>query len=349
LGDYKNSHLWLVYASAIGNGSAWSQYSVSSAKVTLLPVPQDELLQNRSPCFDLASFGLIDEWNKAGLCDASSTIPLQGEVVYDIALVSNNSRPANLGKMWWILPTGYTPTEAVEYFGAVFKYNSGVRLLPGNHLFGIIQITERRLIEKSFFEMMGFSPTYTVFPLLSLKWMNSVPLDNSSIARATFSIDKLITKTMLGDTPHGRVIQDERTKTFLGTLPSIAALLALFQSLQVFCFGKPLFWGLFGSNLLDPFGLFGAYALRKRRDQVLRRYGGNDNAGGLAIFLDEFGVLNMGPLAKVDDGSDENSEQAESDQHPLVQRVTVLEGVELAVRHQGNPRSHSYGAISTNP
>lgn len=85
-------------------------------------------------------------------------MPLQGEVIYDIALVSNNSRPAKLGRMWWTLPTGYTSTEAVEYFGAVFKYDSGVQLLPGYHLFGVIQITERRSIGKSFSEMIGLNP-----------------------------------------------------------------------------------------------------------------------------------------------------------------------------------------------
>lgn len=80
-----------------------------------------------------------------------------------------------------------------------------------------------------------------------VEWTNSVPLYNSSIARATLSIELPIAKTMLGDIPRGRIIQDVRTKTFLGTLPAIGALLAVFQSFQVFFFGRPLFWGLFGT------------------------------------------------------------------------------------------------------
>lgn len=79
-------------------------------------------------------------------------------MVYDIAMVSGSPWPALLGKMWWILPIGYTPTEAVEYFSTVFQFDPGVRLLPGHHISGVLEITERRLIKKSVFEMMGFGP-----------------------------------------------------------------------------------------------------------------------------------------------------------------------------------------------
>jgi hypothetical protein len=78
-----------------------------------------------------------------------------------MAMICNTSASFQLdkpGEMWLILPTGYTPTEVVEYFGTVFQYDPGVRLLPGFHLFGGIEITERRLIRKSLFEMIGFSP-----------------------------------------------------------------------------------------------------------------------------------------------------------------------------------------------
>lgn len=100
-----------------------------------------------------------------------------------------------------------------------------------------------------------------------------------------------------------------------------------------------------GSKFLDPFGLFGAYALRKRRDRLFERYGGAANVNGLGMFLVDFGVLNAGPLAMAHGGSDEDLERAEGDQRPLVLTVGVPEGVELqAVRHQEN--AHSYGAIS---
>jgi hypothetical protein len=72
-------------------------------------------------------------------------IPLQGELIYDMAMDSNTtivSQQAKPGRMWWILPTGFIPTEAVEYFGMSFQYNPGVQLLPGFHIFGIIEITK---------------------------------------------------------------------------------------------------------------------------------------------------------------------------------------------------------------
>jgi hypothetical protein len=97
-------------------------------------------------------------------------MPFEGEVIYDIAMILNTttgSQPVKPGGMWWILPTGYTPTEVVEYFGIVFQYDPGVPLLPGFHLFGVIQITERRLIRKSFFEMMGFSPVSVLIYFIS--------------------------------------------------------------------------------------------------------------------------------------------------------------------------------------
>ena len=79
-----------------------------------------------------------------------------------------------------------------------------------------------------------------------LEWISSIPLQDASIARATLIIEMPTRKTMLDDTPYNRVIQDVRTKTFLGTLYIAAALLALFQGVHVMLFGKRLLWGMFG-------------------------------------------------------------------------------------------------------
>jgi hypothetical protein len=40
----------------------------------------------------------------------------------------------------------------------VVPYDPGVHLLPGYHLFGTFQIKERRIIQTSLLEMMGFNP-----------------------------------------------------------------------------------------------------------------------------------------------------------------------------------------------
>jgi hypothetical protein len=47
-------------------------------------------------------------------------------------------------------------------------------------------------------------------------------------------------------TPYGDVIQDFRQNTFLSALASLGGLLPVIQGLDVICFGKPLFWGIFG-------------------------------------------------------------------------------------------------------
>jgi hypothetical protein len=78
-------------------------------------------------------------------------------------------------------------------------------------------------------------------------WMGSVLLQNASVAQATLTVD-IPTENLLGDIPQGRIIQDVRKNTFLGALASIGGLLAVLQGLHVLCFGRPLFWGLFGTR-----------------------------------------------------------------------------------------------------
>ena len=126
--------------------------------------------------------------------------------------------------------------------------------------------------------------------------MNSIPLQNASIVRITLSIKMPTAKTILGDAPYSPVVQDVRTKTFLEALSFAAGLLALLQSIHVMLFGKRLLRGMFGawpssltmpeknrniacmghryqgSNFLDPFGLFGAYALRRQRRRMAGIY-----------------------------------------------------------------------------
>jgi hypothetical protein len=78
-----------------------------------------------------------------------------------------------------------------------------------------------------------------------LVWINSVPLPNNSFAQATLSLN--LPSQILGDNPQGQILQDVRNNTFLGALASLGGLLAVFQGLHLLCFGRPLFWGLFGA------------------------------------------------------------------------------------------------------
>ena len=71
-------------------------------------------------------------------------------------MISNTTAASNPGRTWWSM--GF-PLNGIELstFGGV-PYDPGVHLLPGYHLFGTFQIKERRIIQTSLLEMMGFNP-----------------------------------------------------------------------------------------------------------------------------------------------------------------------------------------------
>jgi len=49
-----------------------------------------------------------------------------------------------------------------------------------------------------------------------------------------------------------RAIEDYYQHNFLDVLSSVGGLLAVLQGLHVLCFGRPLFWGMFGAKFLNP-------------------------------------------------------------------------------------------------
>lgn len=98
---------------------------------------------------------------------------------------------------------------------------------------------------------------------------------------------------------------------------------------------------LLGSTFLDPYGFFGSYAARKRRDRLIKEYGGpgTDNVRGLWEYLKDFDILNMDPFT--------TGNETEDGQRPLVLTVAVPDGMELAVRRQGD--ASTYGAVPASP
>jgi len=73
-------------------------------------------------------------------------------------MVSNTTAGSNPGRTWWYIDMGMDFFSWMGMVGMVVQYNSGVRLLPGYHMFGAFQVKERRIIQKSLLEMMGFNP-----------------------------------------------------------------------------------------------------------------------------------------------------------------------------------------------
>jgi hypothetical protein len=72
-----------------------------------------------------------------------------------------------------------------------------------------------------------------------LDWIQTVPLDNKEIAR--------ITLTWRLTSQLQRVIMDYRRNTFVAAVSSLGGLLATVQAIHLLLYGRPLWWGLFGS------------------------------------------------------------------------------------------------------
>lgn len=130
------------------------------------------------------------------------------------------------------------------------------------------------------------------------------------------------------------VIRDFRQHTVVGALASIGGLLSVFQGFHLLCFGRPLFWGLFGpfllsfisnsiyltsfdasgSKLLDPFGIFGSFSVDLRK-RMVEEYGfipdvESSGARGLGLFLSDL-VMDVGPLERKDE-DDSNGGQPDT-------------------------------------
>jgi hypothetical protein len=83
-------------------------------------------------------------------------------------------------------------------------------------------------------------------------WIERTALGNKSVARVTLQLlsrDNPLNKTIGIQKTH--IIQEYRQHNFLTALSSIGGLLAVLQGLHILCFGRPLFWGLFGWSPLS--------------------------------------------------------------------------------------------------
>jgi hypothetical protein len=83
-------------------------------------------------------------------------------------------------------------------------------------------------------------------------WIERTALGNKSVAHVTVQLlpsDNAWNATL--GIQKTRIIQEYRQHTFLTALSSIGGLLAVLQGLHILCFGRPLFWGLFGWSPLS--------------------------------------------------------------------------------------------------
>jgi len=189
---------------------------------------------------------------------------------------------------------------------AMLQFSDPFQLTWGSNAIGTLQVVERREIVPSFRDMIGLTPRYQSVVLFSVLsgWTSQLPLTNDSVAQVTLEWDRL-DEQRPGFSRLYPVIVDNRERTFLAAVSSIGGLLAALQGLHVLLFGRPLWWGIFGIQLIDPFGIFGTAFSRGAEERMVSRYGyiphspTDDSTGAhsLGLFLSEF-VMEVGPLRR---------------------------------------------------
>ncbi|KAF8598396.1 hypothetical protein BDV93DRAFT_609845 [Ceratobasidium sp. AG-I] len=100
-------------------------------------------------------------------------------------------------------------------------------------------------------------------------------------------------------------IEEYRSSTVFDALGTIGGLFALFQSLHVFLFGRPMLWGLTGAKLIEPFGFLGEFSTLNFKRRLREGYHHTSTTSTprpedvaetirIAAFLRDF-VINFGP------------------------------------------------------
>jgi hypothetical protein len=274
------------------SGQYWSPHILFS---TSSNISTHDILKAVASCQSFAS------WEPKAPMDLESCDPpvwsnqsLEPAGVFDIALTVDAHDPDPVlkpGGIWISTQYSYSLYSSYPVF-----------LMPGYHLFGLVEFIEWRYIRSSFLEALGFNPVYhRKYPIL-INWVpQRIQLNHTSIARATIQFPP--TQAQIS-----RIVLEYRTHTFLSALTSIGGLLAVFQGIHLLCFGRPLFWGLFGSKLLDPFGIFGRLS-NGLQEKIRKKYISEpSNTLDLRSFLNDF-VIEMGPLdPEKQDGSGREDE-----------------------------------------
>jgi len=78
--------------------------------------------------------------------------------VINIAIVSTGASPSPASEMWLsVIPDSFSG----DFHSAIFdmvQFTDPIPVIAGSNVFGLLEITERRIIAASFWDMMGFTP-----------------------------------------------------------------------------------------------------------------------------------------------------------------------------------------------
>ncbi|CUA68858.1 hypothetical protein RSOLAG22IIIB_03724 [Rhizoctonia solani] len=193
---------------------------------------------------------------------------------------------------------------------AVRSYLPIWELRPGFHIEAEARLITRKLIKSSIWRDIIFNldPTYTTLSLYPILELGTSNYSSRNIASARISTRLKPGLVYFRDrisppyrTPHNTcdLIEDYRSGTVFDVLGSVGGLFALLQSINIFLFGRPLFWGLNGAKFISPFGLLGEFSSKNFKRRLGERYhtrSTKDNSVKIrtSAFLRDF-VIDFGP------------------------------------------------------
>ncbi|KAF8604654.1 hypothetical protein BDV93DRAFT_94450 [Ceratobasidium sp. AG-I] len=154
-------------------------------------------------------------------------------------------------------------------------------------------------------------------------------------------------------------IEDYRSSTIFDALGSVGGLLAILQGVHILLFGRPMFWGIAGTKLISPFGIFGGCRSRAFKNRLRERYhhrttGENGqpmdepmDAIRINAFLRDF-VIDFGPAEIEEDltnGHGETNISAETRSQPedniITNNTTGMDDIPLLPHIQSRQDSES--------
>ncbi|KAG8692256.1 hypothetical protein FRC09_011357 [Ceratobasidium sp. 395] len=218
-----------------------------------------------------------------------------------------------------------SPPDEQDFMSSVVPWLAPPwKMIGGTHIEGSLGLVERRFITSSVFRdiVASLKPTYSSASLFTTTTIDTTPSSDNFTSSALLT-PSLVSALSYLNSPSDFLrikngfssmplvcafIEDYRASTIFDAIGSIGGLLAILQGVHIMLFGRPMFWGLAGTKLISPFGLFGSCHSRGFRRRLRERYHRQSTKGQtdeaveairINAFLRDF-VIDFGP-ANVDD------------------------------------------------
>ncbi|KAH7332741.1 hypothetical protein B0J17DRAFT_677378 [Rhizoctonia solani] len=305
-------------------GSAGNQGSAQNIKVEVWKQSNKTI----DSCKQAVAFSNYPQFSPLDLlmytCNSSSVDDwgfANGPHIYHFKARSADGSNLTLNDMPLIWLTDKGDNVDGKFNGAISpSYTAPWQLTPGYHTEAEAGWISRGFISSSIWRDLALNsdPEYTYISLYPIDDLATRPFQNATTAtarvHATFKpgLSYLQDKkafdefTSGGNRPpyFGRngcdFVEDYRSGSVLDVLGSVGGLFAILQSIHVLLFGRPLFWGVMGTKLINPFGLLGSFGSDSFERRLYETYGreptrDNPDCIQTTAFLRDF-VLDFGPL-----------------------------------------------------